>query len=440
MTELTGGLAKAGSTLLGWLEEVQVLGVKLGIERARASFELVGNPQRGWPTLLIGGTNGKGSTTTYATRLLMGAGHRVGSTLSPHLSEYRERFRIDGVPIAQDELEAIGEGLAGQVRGKPGMAELTFFELGALIAAQAFAAARVDAAVVEVGMGGEFDATRAFEPKVLGLVSVDLDHEVFLGRDVGTIARTKARAAEPGGIVVTTEIRPDRLGPIAEEVAAAGAELWVAGEHFSYSWDGTLTFEGPGLRLDQAELGMPGAHQAQNAACALASVLAFCLRAGLTPPSPWEAGSALRDSRLPGRLERVRSGPGGPAFLLDGAHNPAGAQVLADALVERRRPARRVWLLAAMADKDVEGTLDALLPHVDEVVCTSGTSTPRFAERERLAAVVRGCTALPVTTAVDPNCAVAELRERLSSRDEVLVAGSLYLVGEVRDALGKPIG
>jgi dihydrofolate synthase / folylpolyglutamate synthase len=422
-----------------WLDEVQDRGVKLGLERIRAALELAGRPQDRFPSLLVGGTNGKGSTVAFATALLNASGHRVGSTVSPHLTAYRERFRIDGVPIEQEALEALAATIEPRVRDQAGMEELTFFELGALLALSCFAEREVGAAIVEVGMGGEFDATRASEPRVAALVSVDLDHQKYLGETVEEIARTKARIAPKGGVLVTTEVREDRLSIIREEAASADCRLVVAGEDFEWRFmDGALDYHGAHMRLDLASLGLQGEHQGQNAACALAAVEALCHVTGLSAPDPWQAGAALRETRLPGRMERVRV-PGGPAFLLDGAHNPAGAQALAAALADRRRPRERVWLVASMQDKERGPMLEALLPHVDRVVCTRGESSPRFEAPEALAEelTAAGARAEAMPTARE---AAAALSRQLGSRDEVLVAGSLYLVGDVRAALGLAIG
>ncbi len=423
------------STFQTWLESVQQAGVKMGLERVQRALELVGDPQRSAPSLLVGGTNGKGSTVTYAAALLAAAGHNIGSTTSPHLVDYRERFVVDGRIITPEELESVGSALHARLANEPGLEELTFFELGTLVAAAWFKERKVDASVWEVGMGGEFDASRASEPCVLALTNVDLDHCAFLGEDVEAIARTKARAVPAGGIVVTTETRPDRLDPIREEVAAAGARLIAAGEDFRWRFDDGLSFEYGGLRLDQVQLAMRGAHQGQNAACAIAAVAAFCAESGIRPPSPWEAAEAVGRARLPGRLERLRAGPGAPAFVLDGAHNPAGARALGVALTGMRRPPERVWLFASMADKDRAPLIEAVLPHVDRVVCARGTTSDRFESPEVLAAEVTaagGTSEISGTTEEATN----HLKNRLSIRDEVLVAGSLYAVGDVRRALG----
>jgi len=418
-----------------WLTAVQAQGVKMGMHRIRRALELAGRPQRRFPSLLVGGTNGKGSTVAFATALLRESGHSVGSTFSPHLTTYRDRFLIDGERVSWDVLEELAIRLQPLISAEAGMDQFTFFELGVLLALSLFEVRDVDVGVLEVGMGGEFDASRAAEPKVGAIVSVDRDHCQFLGDTVEEIAATKARIAPPGGVLVTTEVRPDRLGVIRREAEAAECALQVAGTDFEWWVDNQgFGYSSDTLNLDSLSLGLKGDHQGQNAACALASVQALCRLEELREPSPWSAGKALQEVVFPGRMERARLGPGRPVFLLDGAHNAAGARALAQALEARRRPDRRVWLFGAMEDKERAPILEAILPHVDRVVCVRGETSPRFASPEVLAEEVRaaGGRAEVMDRAGD---AARELARKLRTRDEVLVAGSLYVIGDVRRAL-----
>ena len=273
-----------------WLSSVQQHGVKMGLERVRGALEILDEPQRRFPSILVAGTNGKGSTVAFASALLKAAGHRVGSTYSPHLVDYRERFRVDGRLIGPEELQEVGGRLHTRLAHRPELAELTFFELGTLVAAAWFAEQEVDAAVFEVGMGGEFDASRAADSDVLVLTTVDLDHQAFLGDSVAEIAGTKARAVIEGGAIVSTEVRPDRLPAI--EAAAGQARLILAGRDFRWSFEQGLNFELGAFRMDEVSLGLSGRHQGGNAAAALAGVLTFCERSGLAAPDPWQASSA----------------------------------------------------------------------------------------------------------------------------------------------------
>ena len=421
-----------------WLEHVRAHGVKLGLDRVRAVLAALGHPQRRYPSILVGGTNGKGSTVAFSAALLGAAGLRVGTTVSPHLTDYSERFGVASRVVERAALSATAERVYELLRDRDDLDELTFFELGTALAALTFAEREVDAAVFEVGMGGELDASRACEPAVGVIVTVDLDHCASLGDTVQEIARTKARIAPPGGVLVAGEARPDRLPVLADEAAEAGATLWVLGRDFDYSYDAAgFRFDGPGGSVAAPSLGLLGQHQGHNAACALAAAQALAALRDTPLPAPQDAARALAATRFAGRLERVTPAAG-PPLLLDGAHNTAGAEALARYLAAAPRPPKRRWLLASMADKDRRGIYDALLPHVDEVVCTRGLTSDRFAAPAALAQELRA-RGVEAASAVDPEVGLALARDGLGPRDEVLVAGSLYLVGDVRPLLGLPL-
>ena len=427
--------------LEAWLDHVQLHGIKLGLDNTRRALQALGEPQRAYPSVLVGGTNGKGSTVAFATSLLHSAGLRVGSTISPHLTEYRERFRIDGVPVSAGRLAAHASRVHPVLTAIPELDKLTFFELGASLALSLFAAESVDVAVVEVGMGGEFDATRGCEPAVGVVVSVDEDHLAHLGPTIEDVARTKARIAPPGGVLVVGEDRSDRLAILREESEAAGSELWVPGGKYrlSGSWD-SFSYRGPALRVSDVKLGLTGEHQAQNAAAACAAVEALHEVRGTPLPTSAQAAHALRETRFPGRFEEVRR-PAGPVFLLDGAHNPAGAMRLGAALAKRGKSGRRWWVLATKRDKRLNDLLRAILPHVDGVVATRGLTSDKFVSPEEVAIRVAEAAhgGVSVLTAPGAAEALALVEGRLGDGDEVLVAGSLYLVGDMRPLLGLPI-
>ncbi len=422
--------------LPGWLQRAQVQGIKLGLDNMHAALDALDRPQRRYPVLLVGGTNGKGSVVAMCEAMLRAQGLRVGATISPHLSSFRERFRVDGRSIEQAELVQVARSVAEVIDDDPDCTEITLFELGIVLALQWFALREVDCAVVEVGMGGEFDATRAAEPLVAALVSVDLDHERHLGPTVADIARTKARVAEAGMPVVVGERRSDRLDPILEELLRAHASPILAGRDFDLApgADGLL-FTGLERHIAGLHLGLRGAHQRGNAAVAVASAITFAQRAGLGPLTDDAVRRGLADAFVPGRLEEVALDTGVPA-LLDGAHNGAGARALADAL-QLRAPRRRVWLFASMEDKDRRPMYEALVPHVHEVWCCKGSSTPRFADPADL---VQELEAWPVraTNVGTPEAGLRLAAAQLGPEDELLIAGSLYLIGDVRPLLGLP--
>jgi len=366
---------------------------------------------------------------------LRAMGLRVGATVSPHLTEYRERFLIQGEKITEDALRSLGSRVAVRLDPHPSATEITFFELGVALALTWFAEESVDAAVVEVGMGGEFDATRACDPVVASLVSVDMDHVRHLGPTLDDIARTKARVVGTGGVLVVGETRPDRLAPILEEAAGRRASTLCRGSDFSMAVRGDgLCFEGLGMQVSGIHLGLRGAHQRGNAATATASVLTFCDAVGQARPDGDQIREGLKTAHIPGRMEHMRCPGGGAAVLLDGAHNAAGALALADALAAEERPSRRVWLYAAMNDKDRGPLLDALLPHVDEVWCTAGSTTPRFTDPAVLAEEVAAAGG-DARVLGSPALGVQKAAAEMTADEQLLVAGSLYLVGDARPSL-----
>ena len=234
--------------------------------------------------------------------------------------------------------------------------------------------------------------------------------------------------------VVVGERREDRLAPVVDELQRGGAEALLAGQDFDLLPAGdSLVFRGLGRTIGGLKLGLHGAHQRSNAAVAVASAITFARRAGLGPLTSEAVQQGLASAFLPGRQEETQL-DGGARVLLDGAHNGAGARALAASL-RGRVPSRRVWLVASMRDKDRDPMYDALLPHVDEVWCCKGLSSPRFEEPAVLVEEVRRRAVLAVDVGT-PGQGIARAEETLQEGDELLVAGSLYLVGDVRPLLG----
>jgi dihydrofolate synthase/folylpolyglutamate synthase len=430
------------SEIFDWIEQCKARGVRPGLARMRSALDRLGHPQKAWPSILVGGTNGKGSTVAFCESLLRASGLTTGVTISPHLTDLRERFRLDGEVVEHGALEATWRELKAGFAGTDLRAELSYFEATTVIAFVMFRQRRVRSAVVEVGMGGELDASRTCDPTVAVLVSVDEEHMEWLGPTIQDVARTKARIAPPQGVLVCGERRKDRAPTIQAEVEEAGATLWLRGRDFDAAHGPRgFDYDGPFLSLRGVRLGLVGPHQADNAACACAAVEAFCSRLKLPVPRTVDVEAALARARAPGRFEVVHPWRDGATIILDGAHNPAGGEALAATLAARRRPHRRMALFAAMGDKDWPGTLSAVAPQVDGVVCVRGFTTDRYADPAVLAQSVRqNHPTLSVRQAQDPAAALSVLRAELGAGDELLVFGSLYLLGEVRPLLGLGIG
>lgn len=404
---------------LDWLFARQRFGVQPGLERVRALLSRLGDPQRSFRTVLVGGTNGKGSTAATLASILSVSGERTGLFTSPHLTRFSERFVVGGQERPEEEVR---RALAA-TRPHAEAVEASFFEIVTALGCLLFAEAGVTTAVMEVGLGGRLDATNVLDPVLSVLTNVALDHTEILGATREAIAREKAGILRAGRPAVTG-VAADLL-PILE---AQGAALWALGrevrmETVPLGWEGwdvrvraphaDLTFRTPLL----------GPHGARNAA--LAAVAAF--RLGV-------AGEAIREGaakvRWPGRLE-VLPWRGG-RVLLDGAHNPDGAAALAEAL--RGLGVERLPVVfGAAADKDVAGVAGVLRPLASQVVLTRAALSPRAADPAVLAPHFAG---LPVQLAATPTAAL----DRLPPGGTALVCGSLYLLGEVRPLLLGEVG
>jgi len=359
----------------------------------------LGHPERQLGAIVhVGGTNGKGSTVAMIAALASAAGQRVATYTSPHLSCLRERIVVAGEMISEPAIVAAAE----RVRAAGG-AELTFFEQLTAIAMVAIAAAAVDVTVLEVGLGGRLDATNVVDPAVAVVTGVALDHEAILGATLAQIAAEKAGIWKPGRpAIVGASGLPDGVPMLVAAAHIAGADPAVIGD--------AAIAAVPAVAL-------PGAHQRRNAAAAIAAVRALGLPV---------VAAALQAVRHPGRFEVIGppAAPSGvPHVILDGAHNPHGAQALAAALRERgERPA---LVIAVSADKDVAGIVAALAPWVGPVVATR-YQQDRAMEPAQLAALFGG------TAAPDLRSALAAAAGHGAP---ILVAGSLFLVGEARTLL-----
>jgi dihydrofolate synthase / folylpolyglutamate synthase len=424
--DLGGGAAHGGGDPWAWIEGLQRFGVKPGLERVRALLAALGDPQTGLEVVLVAGTNGKGSTTALLDAMLRADPTRrrpVGRFVSPHLERFDERIWVDGRPPSADELGAVLEA----VRPAAGRLEATFFEVLVAVALLAFARAGVGRAVLEVGLGGRWDATNATEPSLSVVTQVDLDHEAILGRDVATIAAEKAGILRPG-VPAVTSATGEALAVVRARAMALGAPLRVVdevgGELRDLGWAGVAVLGfGPGPVASP----LLGTHQARNLATAVLAAAAWGV--------PWPAvvrGAA--EVRWPGRLELLTVR--GRRWLLDGAHNPAGARALAAAL-RRLEAAPALLLLGATEERVAGDLLGALADVAPRLVATRARRSPRSAAPEALAARLLELGVEPgrVAVAAEPEAALALVERDVEVGATVVVAGSLFLVAEVRALL-----
>ena len=420
------------------------------LDRINHLLDALGSPHRAYPSVHITGTNGKTSTARMVDSLLTAFGLSTGRLTSPHLETVTERICTAGIPLTEQQFAAAYDDVAPAV-GLVDAAHadrVTYFELVTAMGFAALADAPVDVAVVEVGLEGRWDATNVLQAPVVAVLEVARDHTDLLGDDLGAIAAETAGIIHAGSSVVLAQQPPAALGPLLARAAEVGSGVAREGVDFGVLQREVavggqrLALQGIGGVYDDLNLSLHGAHQAHNAACALAAVESFF---GAGPGKQLDVdavreGFAAADS--PGRLELVRSGP---AVLLDGAHNPAGARALVAALEEAFSFQRLVGVIGVLADKDARGLLEALEPVLESVVCTA-SSSPRSLSADALAAIavdVFGADRVEAVPALD-DALVAAVEVVEDDPDlvgaqggGVLVTGSLLTVGEARALLRR---
>lgn len=417
------------------------------LDRIEAILELLGDPQRSYPAIHLTGTNGKTSTARMVEALVTALGLRVGRFTSPHLESMTERISLDGEPLSDEAFVAAFNDVAPYTHlvDEQGDHPLSFFETTVAMAYAAFADAPVDAAVVEVGMGGAWDATNVLDARVAVLTPIAVDHARYLGATPAAVAAEKVGIIKAGATVVTA-VQPDEVVPlVVERCAEVGATLAREGIEFGVSSRvpavGGQMVSLQGLRGSYDEIFLPlyGAHQAQNAALALAAVEAFV--GGDDPLDAEVVAQAFSEVTSPGRLEIIRRSP---TIVLDAAHNPHGAEALVAALEDSFTFSPLVGVVGVMADKDHEALLSELEPVLAQIVCTQN-STQRSMPASELAELAIGIfgedrvlESARLEDAIDVAAGLAEQGgdsgEAIGS-GAVLVTGSVVTVGEARGLL-----
>ncbi|MBA2486974.1 MAG: bifunctional folylpolyglutamate synthase/dihydrofolate synthase [Nitrospira sp.] len=415
------------SATVQFLYGLQQHGIKLGLETIRTLLTRLGEPQRRYPVIHIGGTNGKGSTAAIVASILQAGGHRVGLYTSPHLIDFRERIRVNGVMIPEARVSKLVEAL--QAAAAPDLAP-TFFEFTTALAFQYFAECHVDVAVLEVGLGGRVDATNVVEPLATAITTIGLDHEAYLGSTLEAIAFEKAGIIKAAVPVVIGRIDAPACQVIEERAVTQAAPVVALDREFRC--EGPLPVDcryvGMAAQYDHLSCPLQGRFQLDNIACAL--VLIELARARGLVVSEAAVRTGLQHVAWEGRLEIVGEAP---TVLLDGAHNPAAAVVLADYLTEWRRanPAAKVSLIVGMMrDKHPRKFLAPLLPLAETVIFTQA-DLARAAAGSDLRELLRDRAPFAQVTAT-PADALACAKRSASSSDLICITGSLMLVGEIK--------
>lgn len=419
------------------------------LARIRLLVDLLGDPHKAYPILHVAGTNGKGSVARMIDALLTRIGLRTGRYTSPHLQLVTERIAVDNEPISPERYVEVYRDVEPYIamidRGSD--VPMSKFEVLTGMAFAAFADAPVDAGVLEVGLGGTWDATNVADAKVAIVTPISVDHVEFLGSEITGIAGEKAGIIKPGSIALLAEQKPEvtevllrRAVEVDATVARAGLEFGVLRRDVAVGGQ-MLKLQGLGGAYDEIFLPLHGPHQANNAALALAAVEAFFGAGAQRMLDPDAIREGFASVVVPGRLERVRSAP---TVFVDAAHNPHGAQALAEALDADFGFRNLVGVVGVMRDKDASGILSALEPVFHELVVTTNSSERAMPAEELgdLATEIFGPDRVDIRPrlddAIETAIALAEAdAEEPSSGVGVVVTGSVVTAGEARALLGK---
>lgn len=437
---MTGSERAAERVYQSLLSRVGEANPRPRIEPVRRLAELIGSPQLSFPVIQVAGTNGKTSTSRAIESLARAHGLRTGLFTSPHLIDLAERFQLDGVPVGGNILEDVWEELHTPLQVldaqlvAEGQGPITFFEAIAVLAFAVFADAPVDVAIIEVGMGGEWDATNIADAQVAVFTPIDLDHTEVLGAEIEAIARTKAGIVKPGCAVVTASQTTGALGEIIQAAEREDARLFVSGRDFEIIEDllavggRQVTLRGlHGHEYDPTFVPLYGAHQAQNVSLAVAAIEAFF---GAERPIPEEVlGEGLGQLTSPGRLQLIGNDP---IVYVDAAHNPHGAEALALAVTESFAFTELALVTGLLVDKDARGVLAELLPIADSLFLTP-VNSPRTLHVEDLYQMAGSFDRDGITEVSDSLVDALDAARTWASQADgraVLVAGSVLLAGE----------
>jgi len=430
---------------------------KFDLDHMRVLLRALDRPELRFPSVLIAGTNGKGSTAATLASILRASGMKTGLYTSPHLVRINERIRVNGKGITDDDFACL-QGEVDQVAEKlVERAELpwhpSFFEMMTAIAFEHFAREKVEIAVLEVGMGGRLDATNVVDPRVSVITDISLDHQKFLGNTVGEIAREKVGIIRPRGAVVTLPQQPEANDLIGNTILDLGARGVNAVSYVPPVSPGSTQYLVPGTeqrktgfvyRYPLAVLGgeilvespLVGRHQLRNVALAIAAAAELHQQGfgGITAKSI-ERG--VRETRWPGRFQVIAARDGWPEMVLDVAHNPAGAWALRSALSEQYEDRPLILVFGAMRDKAISEMTEILFPLAERVIATR-PENPRAASPDEIRqAAARTGTEIEVVD--DPQRAVERARAQAGPNAAVVITGSIYLVGEVMRNIGADV-
>jgi len=429
---------KADLVLEALLKRIPENKIRPRLEPTKRAASLLGDPQKSYRIIHVTGTNGKTSTTRFIERILRETGLRTGRFTSPHLIRLNERMAIDGEPVSDEQLITVYSDIepilefVDQELAEQGEHPLTFFEALAVLGFAVFADAPVDVLVLEVGMGGAWDSTNVADGDVAVFTPIGLDHMERLGNTITEIAETKSGIIKPGAFVVSSNQTEEAMKVLSEVAKELADEFFIFGQDFSVAeyepteYGQRVSIQGLTRTYGPYSAPVFGSHQSENLAVAVAAVEAF-LGGGDREIADDVLRSAISDVSSPGRLQLIKTDP---EFLLDGAHNPAGAKTLSSALLAEFSSKPLVGLIAVLSDKDVSGVLKEFEGVFEKIVLTE-SSSPRstpIAELAQLSSDLK----LSTEAISDFQLAVERARELAGELSGmVVVTGSISLVGDV---------
>jgi dihydrofolate synthase/folylpolyglutamate synthase len=430
---------------------------KFDLAHMRVLLTALDHPERRFPSVLIAGTNGKGSTAATLASILRASGLKTGLYTSPHLVRINERVRVNGKEISDDDfadlhgkIDRVAEALVEEsaLPWHP-----SFFEMMTAIAFDYFDREAVDLAVLEVGMGGRLDATNVVEPRVSIVADISLDHQKFLGDTVSEIAREKAGIIRPGGAVVTLPQQPEANDVIGNTILDLAARAINAVPYVPPVSPGSIQYLVPSAENSKSkqihryplqvmgkqilvESPLVGRHQLRNVALAIAAAVELNEQ-GFTSITAESIARGIRETRWPGRFQAIAARPGWPEIVIDVAHNPAGAWALRSALSQRYEDRPLIFVFGAMRDKAISEMAEILFPLADRVIATR-PQNPRSASPEEIQqAAVR--TGVEIEAVEDVDRALDRARALATAGTVIVITGSIYLVGEVMHAIGSEV-
>jgi len=409
------------------MDSLKIFGIKPGLSTITGILKSLDNPQDNFSCIHVAGTNGKGSIASSLSSILHASGHKVGLYTSPHLVRFNERICINNLPVSDKKIVESYNAVNKVIQNN---LEATFFELSTAMAFYEFSRQKVDWAVIETGMGGRLDATNIIRPVISIISNISVEHKKYLGNTIAQIA------GEKGGIIkrsvpVITGVKQKNAVTVLKNIAAKqSAPFYRLGNEFRIRRNKGKTFNYFGINtvLRNMRTGLPGSHQINNAALALA--VCEILNQNKTNLSSQNIKQGLAQNRWPGRLEKISSSP---HVILDGAHNLAGARMLAKFLSENMRDKNITLIIGILNDKPYAGMLTALLPVCSKAILTRPKIDRALSPEKLFRKAKKHIKNIEIIP--DVGKAIKHAIKTASANDVICIAGSLYLVGEAKEAL-----